>query len=118
MWSLFKRKNKEIDTSQIKNFNNALKVIEEFIKLEDFNKAEKSINEIKIKENNSFQVFIENIKEVDRKKEIEKFKKKILKIDILKEKLEKNKEVFEKKLNIKKKIIEKKDIERNINDLI
>jgi hypothetical protein len=118
MWSLFKRKNKDIDTSQIKNFNNALKVIEDFIKLEDFEKAQNAITEIKIKENSSFQIYIETVKITDKKNEIEKFKKKILKIDTLKEKIEKYKEIYDKALAEKKKIIEKKNIEKNINDLI
>jgi hypothetical protein len=40
------------------------------------------------------------------------------KIENLKKKLDKNKEIYEKSLNNKKKEIEKKQIEKNINDLI
>jgi 5-formyltetrahydrofolate cyclo-ligase len=77
MWKLFKRKNKNIDTSVIKNFNNALKIIEEFIALEEFEKAERSIVEIKNKENISFQEYIETVKEENKKVEIDKFRKNI-----------------------------------------
>jgi hypothetical protein len=39
MFGLFKKKNKNIDTSKIDSFNKAIKVIEDFIDLEEFQKA-------------------------------------------------------------------------------
>jgi hypothetical protein len=118
MWKLFKRKNKNIDTSVIKNFNNALKIIEEFIALEEFEKAERSIVEIKNKENISFQEYIETVKEENKKVEIDKFRKNIWRIEKLKEKLDKNRKEYDKKIKERKKIFERKEIEKDINDLI
>lgn len=45
MLNLFK-KNKNIDTLKVNNFNIALKTIKQFIYVQDFIKAEKAINEI------------------------------------------------------------------------
>ena len=86
MFNLFKKKKKNIDTNQIKDFNNILKIIEDFILFEEFNKAEKAIQEVLHKENESFKYYIDTVAEKDKKEELKKFKKKILKIEQLKEK--------------------------------
>jgi hypothetical protein len=118
MFGLFKKKNKNIDTSKINSFNKALKVIEDFIDLEEFQKAQSAINEIREKENDSFQKFVEGLKEDERKKEVEKLKQTMSRIEKLKKKLDKNKEIYDKNFKNKRKEIEKKQIEKNINDLI
>lgn len=107
---------KKVDTQKIKDFNNALKVVEDFVLLEDFEKAFLALKEIRNKEDESFRKYIENIEEKDKKKEIDLFKSKISKIDSLKEKVEKKKQEYENKIKKKKKTLEKKNIESLIKE--
>lgn len=116
--SLLTFSKKKIDTQKIKNFNNALKVVEDFVLLEDFEKASLALKEIRNKEDESFRKYIETIEEKDKKKEIDLFKSKISRIDTLKEKVEKKKQEYDNNIRKKKKTLEKKNIENLIKEAI
>lgn len=116
--SLLTFSKKKIDTQKIKNFNNALKVVEDFVLLEDFEKASLALKEIRSKEDESFRKYIETIEEKDKKKEIDLFKSKISRIDTLKEKVEKKKQEYDNNIRKKKKTLEKKNIENLIKEAI
>lgn len=104
MFDFFRKKKKNINTKEINTFNQVLKVISDFIDYEEFDKAYLAIKEIQAKENKAFQLYIENVPEKERKKELEVFKKKIDKLLVLKEKLDKKKlKYLEKQRNAKKK---------------
>jgi hypothetical protein len=118
MFGLFKKKKKNIDTSEIKNFNNIIKIIEDFILFEEFDKASSAINEVLYKENESFKYYIETVEEKKKKTELEKFKDKIKKIEKLKEKNDEKKKKYEKDLREKKKKEEIKFIKRKTQELI
>lgn len=118
MLNFFKKKKKEINTDLVNNFNNALKVIEDFVVVEDFEKALIWLEEIRKKEDESFKSFIENVKEEQKKKEIEIFTKKISKIDKLKDEIEKKKKIYDINLEKKRKIIETKQIQKKVDELI
>lgn len=116
MFSFFKKKKKNIDTNQIKDFNSILEIIKDFIYFEEFEKASIAINEIIEKENESFNNYIKNIEEKKKKEEIDKFKKKIDKIYKLKkineEKKKKNDlNIYNKRKKEEIKFINKKIIE-------
>lgn len=95
MLNFFKKKKKNIDTNAIKDFNNIVKVIEDFILFEEFDKAEKAIQEVLYKENESFKYYIENVAEKDKKDELKKYKNKISKIEALKIKNDTKKRKFQ-----------------------
>lgn len=118
MFNLFKKKKKNIDTNQIKDFNNILKIIEDFILFEEFNKAEKAIQEVLHKENESFKYYIDTVAEKDKKEELKKFKKKILKIERLKEKNDTKKRKYEIALKERKKREEIKFVKQKTTELI
>lgn len=118
MLKFFKRKKKNINTEEINNFNNALKVIDDFISIEDFEKAELAINEIKTKETESFNEYVELLKDVEKKSKIEEFKIKLKKIQKIKEKIEVKKIDFEIRFRKKQREIEKKQLENLIKELL
>lgn len=110
MFAFFKTKKKKISTENINNFNTALKVIEDFILFEEFQNAILAINEIKSKENESFKIFIDNIPEKEKKAELEKFKKKLLLLEKLKDKTDQKRIKYEIELKARKIKIEKEAI--------
>lgn len=114
----FFKKKKNIDTQNIKNFNKALKVIEDFIAFEEFENAWLAIEEIKFKENESFKVFIENIEEKKKKDELIKFKKKLTSLEKLKKKLDEKKKKYEQEIKAKKLKIEKENIKKQVKSHI
>jgi lipoate synthase len=117
MFNIFKKR-KKIDTSQIKDFDNILRVIKDFIYFEDFEKASAAINEVIEKENESFNHYINTVPEKKKKEEIGKFKKKLDKIYKLKKINEEAKKKFEIKLYNKKKKEEMRFVEKKIIELI
>gem|GEM_PF-2359549 len=117
MFSLFKKKvKKEIDTTNINSLNKALKVIEEFIYFEEFDRADKAIEEIQYKENESFNMYIETLKESEKKREIEKFKGRMESIQKLKKINSEKKTKFQKKMVILRKKNEVLAIEKQITE--
>lgn len=118
MFGLFRKKKKNIDTSEIKNFNNIIKIIEDFILFEEFDKASKAINEVLYKENESFKYYIETVEEKNKKEELEKFKAKIKRIEKLKVKNDEKKKKYEKELKEKRKKEEIKIITKKTQELI
>lgn len=114
MFAFFKTKKKKISTENINNFNTALKVIEDFILFEEFQNAILAINEIKSKENESFKIFIDNIPEKEKKAELEKFKKKLLTLEKLKEKTDQKRIKYEIELKARKIKIEKESIKTQL----
>lgn len=118
MFNLFKRKKKQINTDQVKDFNNILKVIEDFIIFEEFDKAQKAINEILSKENESFKYYIETIPEIEKKEKLEDFKNKIEKIEKLKIKNDEKKAKYENYIKQKKKKQEIIFIKKKTKELI
>ena len=117
MFNIFKKKKKQIDTIAATNFNNVLKVIEDFILFEEFNKASLAINEVIEKENESFKIYIEKVEEKNKKKELENFKKKLEKLYKLKEKNDKKKRKYEIKILQKRKKEEIKFVEKKVIEL-
>lgn len=117
MFNIFKRK-KNINTAEIKDFNNVLKVIEDFVFWEEFDKANQAIMEVLDKENESFKFYIETVPEKDKKSELKKFKEKIEKIEKLREKNNLKKKKYEKELLEKKKKQEIVVIKRKVKELI
>jgi hypothetical protein len=100
MFSFFRKK--EVDNEQIKAFDGAIKAINIFILLSEWDKAKKALNEIEYKEKDSLNILLGKIDERDDKdlnndkekiKLTENFKKKQKKLDklteIVKEKEEK-----------------------------
>jgi ribosomal protein L22 len=118
MLEFFKRRKKDINTDDINNFNKALKVVDSFVSMEDFEKAYLAINEIKTKEVESFNEYIENVKENERKQKNEKFKEKLKKIQKIKNKIDKKKIVYDIRFKKKQREIEKKQLENLIKELI
>ncbi len=118
MFNLFKKKKKNIDTNQVKDFNNILKIIEDFILFEEFNKAEKAIQEVLHKENESFKYYIDTVAEKDKKEELKNFKKKILKIEALKEKNDTKKRKHEINIKQRKKKEEIKFVKQKTTELM
>lgn len=118
MFNIFKRKKKVINTDEIKNFNNVLKVIGDFIYFEDYTKAERAINEVLAKENESFKNYIENVEEKNKKQELKKFKEKLDKIHALKDKLDNKKAKYEISIKERKKKEELKFTKKQVEDLI
>jgi len=117
MFNIFKKKKKQIDTIAATNFNNVLKVIEDFILFEEFNKASLAINEVIEKENESFKIYIEKVEEKNKKKELENFKKKLEKLYKLKEKNDEKKRKYEIKILQKRKKEEIKFVEKKVIEL-
>lgn len=117
MLGFFKKK-KKIDTQSVTNFNTILKVIEDFIELKDFDKATKAINEVFFKENESFKYFIENIPEKDKKTHINIFKKKIQKLEWLKEKNDSQKKKYFQSMKEKKQKQEISFIQKKVKEYI
>ncbi len=106
----FLKRKKKINTEEINNFNKAIKVIEDFILLEEFENAELAIQEIKSKENESFKIYIESVSEKNKKEELTRFKEKLIKLDTLKEKKDKYKLKYEQKIKLQKIKIAKQDL--------
>jgi len=99
----FLKKNKKVDTKQVKAFDSAIKAIEIFIALSDWGNAKKAIDEILYKEREALNKFLEkydneNSSETDKKK-VEKEKKSF-----------KNKEAIIQKLKTKISKLEEKYI--------
>lgn len=118
MFNFLKKKKKNIDTSDIKNFNNILKIIEDFIVFEDFDKASKAIMEIISKENESFNYYIENIKEKEKSIEIKKFKQKLQKIEKLKILNDKKKKEYQIRSKQKKQKEEIKNLTNKVKEYL
>lgn len=118
MFNIFKRKKKVINTDEIKNFNNVLKVIGDFIYYEDYTKADRAINEVLSKENESFKTYIEEVEEKNKKQELKKFKEKLDKIHALKEKLDNKKQKYEISIKERKKKEELKFTKKQVEDLV
>ncbi|MBW7954622.1 serine/threonine-protein phosphatase [Candidatus Gracilibacteria bacterium] len=118
MFKFFKKKKKNIDTSDIKNFNNILKIIEDFIIFEDFDKASKGIMEVISKENESFNYYIENIKEKEKNIEIKKFKQKLQKIEKLKILNDKKKKEYQIRSKQKKQKEEIKNLTNKVKEYL
>lgn len=118
MINIFRFKKRKIDTTSVDSFNKAIKTIDWIVASWDYNKALKAAKEIKVKENESFKDFIENLKEKEKKNEIKKFKKRILYIEKLIEKIETKKRIYAKNLKKKEEKLEQNQIDKTINDLI
>jgi hypothetical protein len=118
MLNFFRKKKKNIDTNAIKDFNNVIKVIEDFIVFEEFEKAEKAINEVLFKENESFKYYIEKVPEKEKKEEIKKFKNKLSKIDSLKEKNDSKRKKHEIYIKERKKKEEIRFVKEKTKELI
>jgi len=117
MFNIFKRKNKVINTEKVTDFNNVLKVIGDFIYYNDYKKAEKAIQEVIAKEQESFKNYIETIEEKKKKDELKKFKQKLEKINALKEKLDIKKQKSENEIKEKKKKEELKFTKKQVEEL-
>ena len=114
MFNFFKKKKKEINTAKVRNFNNAMKIIEDFVSLEEFDKALRWIDEIIDKENKSFSIHIDKIKEKEKKKEINKFNKKIKKLKDKKSQILNKKTKYEIKTKLKKIELEKNYLKKEL----
>lgn len=115
MFNFLKKKKKDINTTAIKNFNTAIKVIEDFIYFEDYDKASLAIDEISRKETDAFNKYILTVKESEKQKEFDIFQKKIKLLEKLATKNHKLKEKFEQK-NYKKRVKQEiKYIKNKIN---
>ncbi len=99
-------KNKKIDTTQVKQFDSALKAIEFFIMLSEWEKARKALKEIEFKEKDSLSIVLDKLDGMDDKEWINE-KEKIKLTNELKKKL--------KKLNNLFLILEKKEEKYNEN---
>ncbi|MDD5770139.1 MAG: PP2C family protein-serine/threonine phosphatase [Candidatus Gracilibacteria bacterium] len=118
MFEFFKKKKRKINTQNIKTFSDVVKVIEDFIYFEEFDKANLSINEVIQKETKAFNNFIEKISENNRDKETKKFKNKINILNKLQEKNIIKKKKFDIDSFNRKKKEEMKYIGITINNLI
>lgn len=104
MFGLFKNKN--VDTGNIKQFDSALKAIEIFIMLSEWEKWKKALKEIEFKEKDSLSIVLEKIDQMDDKDWVNE-KEKIRLTNELKKK--------QKKLNDLYEILEKKEEKYNQN---
>ncbi|MDP2091111.1 MAG: PP2C family protein-serine/threonine phosphatase [Candidatus Gracilibacteria bacterium] len=104
MFGLFKNKN--VDTGNIKQFDSALKAIEIFIMLSEWEKGKKALKEIEFKEKDSLSIVLEKIDQMDDKDGVNE-KEKIRLTNELKKK--------QKKLNDLYEILEKKEEKYNQN---
>lgn len=120
MFNLFRKKNKK-EIENTKNFKEAIKTIKFFIDILEWEKAEKALEEIKKKEDLSYNMVIDKLnKKIEHKKENESEKKyddRILVINNEKKELTRLFHMKNKEINLIKKIYEKKkqkyDIKRN-----
>ncbi len=104
MFGLFK--NKKVDTGNIKQFDSALKAIEIFIMLSEWEKWKKALKEIEYKEKDSLAIILDKIDQKDDKDWVNE-KEKIRLTNELKKK--------QKKLNDLYAILEKKEEKYNQN---
>ena len=95
MFTFFKRK--KIIEQEITNFNEVLKAINIFILLSEWSKAKFALSEIKVKENESFNILIKKIDtdwkiywNKEKEKQIKIYKKKVNKLTALENKLIEN----------------------------
>ena len=116
--NFFRKKENTIKLEDILNFNKVLKTIEDFIKLEDFIKAGKAIDEVIYKETESFNDYIENVSEKNKKQELKKFKHNLDKLNKLKEINNLKKAKYEQKQKIKEINEEKFFIDKQIKNSI
>lgn len=114
----FFKKHKKIDTAWLKNFNNILKVIGDFIIFEEFEKASKAIDEVLHKENDSFKYYIDNVAEKEKNEEIKKFKEKLKKIEKLKDLNDEKKKKYQIKTKQKKQKEELKNLNKQVVEYI
>jgi len=125
MFKLFKNKTKK-NLKNIDSFPKAIKTIEFFISIYDWDKSSWAIEEIKSKEMSSYNELIENLdsEELSIKSEKEKqkqqkiFKQKMEKLKQLEEKLEKEKEKYDTKREKERFKVRFKAIKDEINKLI
>jgi len=97
-------KKKKVDTLNITDFNEAINAINIFMLLSEWGKAKKSLEEVKTKEQNSYEKLIDNLDKQDKefaekekRMQLEIYKKKIEKLKILEGKLEINEQKYYKK---------------------
>lgn len=93
-------KKKKFNNNNVKEFNSACKAVEFFIMLKEWEKAKKAVKEIELKEKQSLSIVLEKLDNLDDKDWINQ-KEKILLTNELKRKI--------RKLNILLDIIEKKE---------
>ena len=122
MFQIFRKKN--VDPQTIKNFNEVLKTIDIFIRLSEWEKAKMALKEIRIKEKQSLTDLMIKIEKEDKifgEKEVDKqnklFKKKLVRLDKLEDKLIKNEMKLRKQMEKKKFQIRFKTIKHEIETL-
>lgn len=116
---------KKIETSNIRNYNEALKTIKFFIATYDWEKAKKSLDEISEKELSSYKNLIEKIEDIpendlilkEKTKITIKYRKKQKELEILKEKYRKEKNKYDIKIEKQRFEIRFKNIKEETNHL-
>jgi hypothetical protein len=124
MFGLFK-KNKNINTDEVKSFDIAIKTIKEYLQLFNWGNATKALDEISYKEKKSFNNLMKNLeaKNDTKNEKVVKYEKKTYeekenKIQELKEVLEKKKSRYLKSIEKERLEIRFKRIENEINNLL
>ncbi|PID86391.1 hypothetical protein CSB08_00195 [Candidatus Gracilibacteria bacterium] len=119
-----KKKKKKIILENITSYKEAMKAIDFFEATEEWEKAYKAIEEVKIKEKEAFDEIIkglegdENIDSKEGLKQTKIFEERINKLNKRKEKIEKDEVEFRKKEEVKRFKIRFKQIKSKINLLI
>jgi len=119
------KKNKKIETENIRNYNDAIKTIKYFIAILDWDKANKAIEEILEKELQSYINLLNNIDEVwdnvliekEKQKIIKAYKKKQKQLNSLKNEINIKQEKYNKKREKERFEIRFKTITNEINKL-
>jgi len=125
MFKLFS-KNKNINTQEVKAFNEAIKAIDIYIALSEWAKARKAVEEILYKEKESLNEYLEKISQENddliakqlKEKEKKEFSKKEKVIEKLKTKIEKQESVYIKKIEKERFKIRFKKIKDEVSQLV
>jgi hypothetical protein len=121
----FLKRNKKINTDDIKSFDSAIKAIKVYLQLSNWVSATKALDEISYKEKTSFNNLIENLKTesnpentiiIENEKKI--YEKKEQKIQKMREVLEKKKNKYLKYIEKERFEIRFKKIENEIINLL
>ena len=120
-------KKKKVDTDSIEAFDSAIKAIEIFMSLSEWNKANKALDEIETKEKESLDYIVDKLsKKTDREwinqKEIEKlkkaFKEKQEEINKLREKLKEKERLYNKNIENERFKLRFKKIREEVDNLV
>ncbi|MDR1944564.1 MAG: hypothetical protein LBQ59_00250 [Candidatus Peribacteria bacterium] len=121
----FLKRNKKINTNDIKNFEAAIKAIKVYLQLSNWANATKALDEISYKEKTSFNNLIENLEIENNAKNVKiinnekkEYEKKGKEIQKLREILEEKKIKYLKKIEKDRFEIRFKKIENEINTLL